>query len=100
MSPCESGIIDKQPTPRMKRGLTLMCKVMQNIANHVLFTKEQHMRIFNDNFLKENFPIGRRYVSRGVTCRCVTCRVVSRSCPCGVMASASLSVSICLLIVF
>ena len=75
VSPCESGIIDKQPTPRMKRGLTLMCKVMQNIANHVLFTKEQHMRIFNDNFLKENFPIGRRCVrvSRGV-CHVSSCR--------------------------
>ena len=53
-----------------------MCKVMQNIANHVLFTKEQHMRIFNDNFLKENFPIGRRCVrvSRVVVSRVVSCR--------------------------
>ena len=59
VSPCESGIIDTQPTLRMKRGLTLMCKIMQNIANHVLFTKEQHMRPFND-FLKHNFDSGRR----------------------------------------
>ena len=47
----------------MKRGLTLMCKIMQNIANHVLFTKEQHMRPFND-FLKANFDSGRRFVFR------------------------------------
>ena len=38
-----------------------MCKIMQNIANHVLFTKEQHMRCFND-FLKTNFEAGRRSV--------------------------------------
>ena len=62
VSPCESGIIDQQPTIRMKRGLTLMCKIMQNIANHVLFTKEQHMRPFND-FLKSNFDGGRRQVA-------------------------------------
>ncbi len=37
-----------------------MCKIMQNIANHVLFTKEAHMRPFND-FLKTNFEAGRRY---------------------------------------
>ena len=61
VSPCESGIIELQPTQRMKRGLTLMCKIMQNIANHVLFTKEQHMRPFND-FLKTNFDAGRRYL--------------------------------------
>ncbi|KAK2173204.1 hypothetical protein NP493_892g01057 [Ridgeia piscesae] len=60
VSPCESGIIDQQPTAHMKRGLTLMCKIMQNIANHVLFTKEQHMRPFND-FLKANFDFGRRF---------------------------------------
>ncbi len=52
-------MIDQQPTQRMKRGLTLMCKIMQNIANHVLFTKEQHMRHFNE-FLKGNFDSGRR----------------------------------------
>ncbi|CAH1800649.1 unnamed protein product [Owenia fusiformis] len=60
VSPCESGIIDQQPTPRMKRGLTLMCKIMQNIANHVQFTKEQHMRYFNQ-FLQTNFDAGRRF---------------------------------------
>jgi len=61
VSPCESGIVDVQPSPRIKRGLTLMCKIMQNIANHVLFTKELHMRPFND-FLKTNFDAARRFV--------------------------------------
>lgn len=59
VSPFESGIIDEEPTPRVKRGLTLMCKIMQNIANHLLFSKEQHMRAFND-FLKTNFEAGRK----------------------------------------
>ncbi|XP_052834126.1 neurofibromin isoform X3 [Octopus bimaculoides] len=60
VSPYESGIIDQEPTHRVKRGLTLMCKIMQNIANHLLFTKEQHMRAFND-FLKTNFEAGRKF---------------------------------------
>jgi neurofibromin 1 len=59
VSPYESGIVEKEPTARMKRGLTLMCKIMQNIANHLLFTKEMHMMAFND-FLKANFENGRR----------------------------------------
>lgn len=36
-----------------------MCKIMQNIANHLQFTKENHMRTFNE-FLKTNFEAGRR----------------------------------------
>ncbi|VDI01747.1 neurofibromin 1 [Mytilus galloprovincialis] len=60
VSPYESGIIDEEPSTKVKRGLTLMCKIMQNIANHLLFTKETHMRTFND-FLKTNFEAGRRF---------------------------------------
>lgn len=59
VSPFESGIIDEEPTQKVKRGLTLMCKIMQNIANHLQFTKENHMRTFNE-FLKTNFEAGRR----------------------------------------
>jgi len=36
-----------------------MSKILQNIANHVEFSKEQHMLPFND-FLRANFEIGRR----------------------------------------
>ncbi|XP_064619782.1 neurofibromin-like isoform X5 [Lineus longissimus] len=60
VSPCES-IIEREPTLKMKRGLTLMCKIMQNIANHVQFTKEQHMRPFNE-FLKTNFESARSFI--------------------------------------
>ncbi|XP_077995279.1 neurofibromin-like isoform X2 [Glandiceps talaboti] len=60
VSPVEYGILEQQPPPRVKRGLMLMSKVMQSIANHVPFTKQQHMRVFND-FLKTNFESGRKF---------------------------------------
>lgn len=63
VSPFEMGIVDKQPSVRTKRGLMLMSKILQNIANHVEFSKEQHMLPFND-FLRANFELGRRYVTK------------------------------------
>lgn len=63
VSPFEMGIVDKQPSVRTKRGLMLMSKILQNIANHVEFSKEQHMLPFND-FLRANFELGRRFVHK------------------------------------
>ncbi|KAK3531651.1 hypothetical protein QTP70_025966 [Hemibagrus guttatus] len=60
VSPYEAGILDKKPPPRIERGLKLMSKILQSIANHVLFTKEEHMRPFND-FVKNNFEAARRF---------------------------------------
>ena len=40
--------------------MKLMSKILQSIANHVLFTKEEHMRPFND-FVKSNFDAARRF---------------------------------------
>lgn len=37
----------------------LFPQILQSIANHVLFTKEEHMRPFND-FVKSNFDSARR----------------------------------------
>lgn len=37
----------------------LFLQILQSIANHVLFTKEEHMRPFND-FVKSNFDSARR----------------------------------------
>ena len=37
-----------------------MSKILQNIANHVEFSKEQHMVCFND-FVRSNFEAGRRF---------------------------------------
>ncbi|XP_051540739.1 neurofibromin isoform X1 [Myxocyprinus asiaticus] len=60
VSPYEAGILDKKPPPKIERGLKLMSKILQSIANHVLFTKEEHMRPFND-FVKSNFDAARRF---------------------------------------
>uniref|UniRef100_A0AAY5LD07 Neurofibromin n=1 Tax=Esox lucius TaxID=8010 RepID=A0AAY5LD07_ESOLU len=60
VSPYEAGILDKKPPPRIERGLKLMSKILQSIANHVLFTKEEHMRPFND-FVKSNFDAAKRF---------------------------------------
>ncbi|CAH0561866.1 unnamed protein product [Brassicogethes aeneus] len=60
VSPQEMGIVAKQVPTSIKRGLMLMSKILQNIANHVEFSKEQHMLPFND-YLKANFEIGRRF---------------------------------------
>ena len=60
VSPFEMGIVEKQPPPNIKRGLMLMSKILQNIANHVEFSKEAHMQCFND-FVRSNFEQGRRF---------------------------------------
>ncbi|XP_042885721.1 neurofibromin-like isoform X11 [Penaeus japonicus] len=60
VSPCETGILDSQPCGQVKRGLMLMSKILQNIANHVEFSKEQHMLPFND-FLRQHFEGARRF---------------------------------------
>lgn len=60
VSPQEMGIINKPIPPQVKRGLMLMSKILQNIANHVEFSKEQHMLPFND-FLKAHFEPARRF---------------------------------------
>lgn len=38
----------------------LCVQILQSIANHVLFTKEEHMRPFND-YVKSNFEAARKY---------------------------------------
>ena len=59
VSPQELAIVPKQVPSSVKRGLMLMSKILQNIANHVEFSKEQHMLCFND-FLRAHFEAGRR----------------------------------------
>ncbi|GAB0093775.1 neurofibromin [Sergentomyia squamirostris] len=60
VSPQELGIVGKQVPSSVKRGLMLMSKILQNIANHVEFSKEQHMLCFND-FVRAHFEAGRRF---------------------------------------
>ncbi|XP_020613799.1 neurofibromin-like [Orbicella faveolata] len=69
-SPHATGIIDQVPSEELGRGLMLLSKVLQNLANHVLFTKEKHMEPFN-GFLQANFDKARKFFS-----------VISSKCPC------------------
>lgn len=61
VSPYEAGIVDKQPAPKTMRGLMLVSKILQNIANNVEFSKEEHMLPFND-FVREQFGPMRQWV--------------------------------------
>ncbi|CAG9134294.1 unnamed protein product [Plutella xylostella] len=54
------GITSRSVPAQVKRGLMLMSKILQNIANHVLFSKEQHMLPFN-HLLRTHFEIARRF---------------------------------------
>lgn len=63
VSPYEAGIVDKQPSQRTLRGLMLVSKILQNIANNVEFSKEEHMLPFND-FVRKQFEPLRRWVSK------------------------------------
>lgn len=56
--------------PPVKRGLMLMSKILQNIANHVEFSKEAHMIPFND-FLRAHFVIARQFFIH-IASDCVT----------------------------
>ena len=67
ISPHIYGLVDMEPTPKMKRGLTLMCKIMQNLANQLLFAKELHMKHFNE-FLRANFDSASDFVSDIASC--------------------------------
>uniref|UniRef100_A0A7M5VE60 Ras-GAP domain-containing protein n=3 Tax=Clytia hemisphaerica TaxID=252671 RepID=A0A7M5VE60_9CNID len=54
MSPHSHGIVNQQVAASVRRGLTLLSKILQNLANHLHFTKEAHMEVFN-GFLENNF---------------------------------------------
>ncbi|KAF8561216.1 hypothetical protein P879_06676, partial [Paragonimus westermani] len=60
VSPYESGLLDFEPPSRVKRCLTLVGKIMQNIANQLLFTKEPHMRVF-DPLIQKHFDSCRHF---------------------------------------
>lgn len=58
VSPDSEGLISSVPSREMRRGLMLIAKIIQNLANNVLFgAKESYMMPLND-FLAENiYPI-------------------------------------------
>lgn len=54
VAPDSEGLISEAPSKEMRRGLLLIAKVIQNLANNVLFgAKESYMFPLND-FLTEN----------------------------------------------
>src|ERR1700761_5455482 len=57
VAPEAEGIVDKPPPKELRRGLLLIAKVIQNLANNVLFgTKEPYMFPLN-RFLVENISV-------------------------------------------
>jgi len=54
VSPHTFTLLNQAPSDKMRRGLRYISKIMQNLANHILFTKEPHMEVFN-SFLQEHF---------------------------------------------
>lgn len=54
VAPYEAGIVSTQPPAKTLRGLKLVSKILQNIANNVEFSKEEHMLPFND-FVRAQF---------------------------------------------
>ena len=54
VAPDAEGLISNTPSKEMRRGLLLIAKVVQNLANNVLFgAKEPYMYPLND-FLSQN----------------------------------------------
>lgn len=70
VSPQEMGIVQQSVPAAGKRGLMLLSKILQNIANHVEFSKEQHMVVFND-FIRGEFEGARRFFIQ-IACDCQT----------------------------
>lgn len=60
VSPAQHAICDAEPPFRVKRALTLVGKLLQCVASHVLHPKEQYMKPFND-FLRTNIDCAKRY---------------------------------------
>ena len=50
------------PGDALRRGLTLIAKIIQNLANNIFFGKEAHMMALND-FLRDHIAHVTRYLS-------------------------------------
>ncbi|OCH94514.1 hypothetical protein OBBRIDRAFT_722708 [Obba rivulosa] len=58
----ETVDIEVPKNPVLRRGLMLIAKIVQNLANNIFFGKEPHMVILND-FLKENIVRVTRFLT-------------------------------------
>lgn len=58
VAPDVEGLVSTPPTKEMRRGLLLIAKVIQNLANNVLFgVKEPYMFPLNDFLVQNVFDI-------------------------------------------
>nr|CAB3264303.1 neurofibromin [Phallusia mammillata] len=68
-TPYECGLSEKPIPPNLAHAFKFMCKLMQNIANHVLFTKEEHMKHFNE-FVRARFDVCQHFFRQISTPEC------------------------------
>lgn len=54
--------IPKENEPTMRKGLMVVARVVQNLANNMFFGKQAHMAPLND-FLKNNIVVVTRFLS-------------------------------------
>lgn len=59
--------LPKENEATMKRGLMVVAKVIQNLANNMFFGKQVHMAPLND-FLKNNIVVVTRFLSELNVC--------------------------------
>lgn len=55
-------VVPKRDSVTIRRGLMVIAKVIQNLANNIFFGKEIHMTVLND-FLKSNIANVTRFLS-------------------------------------
>nr|XP_002121778.4 neurofibromin [Ciona intestinalis] len=70
-TPYEYGLSDRRLPPNLARAFKFMCKIMQNIANHVVFTKEEHMKHFNE-FVSARFDVCQQFFMQISTPECAS----------------------------
>lgn len=73
VAPDVEGLVSEPPTKEMRRGLLLIAKVIQNLANNVVFgAKEPYMFPLNDFLVQYVFDITGylRDISVSPPCEC------------------------------
>uniref|UniRef100_H2ZAB5 Neurofibromin n=1 Tax=Ciona savignyi TaxID=51511 RepID=H2ZAB5_CIOSA len=70
-TPYEYGLSDRRLPPNLARAFKFMCKIMQNIANYVVFTKEEHMKHFNE-FVSARFDVCQQFFMQISTPECAS----------------------------
>ena len=66
--------LPKEHEPNMKKGLLVVARVIQNLANNMFFGKQAHMAPLNE-FLKSNIVVVTRFLSE------LNVRITSRTSP-------------------